>query len=46
MPVPLCCKAEPLQSLGRTLRWQAGVQEEVGMPEPGGMGKEEELESV
>ena len=46
VPVPLWRKAEPLQSLVRMLRCQARVQEEVGMPEPGGLGEEEEPESV
>ena len=46
VPVPSWCKAEPLQSPGRMLRCQAGVQEEVGMPELDGPGKEEEPESV
>ena len=39
-------KAESLQFLGRTLCCRARVQEEVGMPEPGGTGEEEKPESV
>ena len=46
MPVPLYHKAEPLQSPGQTLLWQAGVKEELGMSEPIGTGEEEEPQSV
>ena len=44
--MPLWRKAEPLQSPGQMLRCQSGVQEEVGILEPGGPGKEEGLELV
>ena len=46
MHVPSWRKAEPLQSPGRTLLCGARVQEEVGIPDPGGPGEEEELGSV
>ena len=39
-------RAEPLQSLGRTLRCRAKVQEEVGILGMGGPGEEGEPELV
>ena len=44
--MPSWRRAEPLKSLGQTLLCRARVQEEVGMPEPGGLDKEEDPELV